>query len=192
MAANISGTVYLSANAKYDPGDTPPGQLDQLWTSSFAFENILLAYGNGTTLLNGALQVNDWYQDSLTITAGSYAHIDLNGGSQQNPFGVTLAFTKIKLVIVGLQGQDGTLHYHIGPDAQSDPFIGWFDGTYTDTGTGLPIVVGAESFSDEYGTFIKQSGAAGWAVTATTADLLYFKNPNASNITLDIFLAGVK
>ncbi len=181
MASSISGTVYFRGNAKYDSGRVPAGRIDQFLDDDFGLDTYTLANGTGTTLLNGALQCNVWCKTTKTMTSGSYGNIDLTDGADLDPFGGALIMTTVRLVVVCLStGYDGVTHYHVGPDNQTHGIQLWFNAT------------SSGYFDDEYGTLIKVAPAAGWAVVDNTTDVLYFKNPNAGSITLNILVAGTR
>lgn len=185
MAATLNGTLKIGFDGSYDAGASASGRVDRLQIGNnapkFIAEDAALAYGTGTVLdANGAIPVNDWYDEIVSITTGATKTIDLTGGSDANPFGVALAFTVVKCVIVALLDPDGINYVKVGPQAVANAWQGWFGGT------------GAGMYESVYWSTVHAGPAAGWTVTAGTGDLFTIINPNAGTVSVAIFIAGKK
>lgn len=128
---------------------------------------------NGTS----ASQANMMWSDTRTINASSAEDLDLAGGLT-GALGNTITFTTIKGIIIKA-ADDNTNNVVIGGD-DSAAFINWV-GDATDT-----IVV------KPGGIFVLYDpSAGGYAVTATTGDLLQIANSGAgTSVTYDIILIG--
>lgn len=129
---------------------------------------------NGT----GANQANAGFADIRTLTASSTENLDLSG-SLLDAFGNTLAFTKIKAMVV-LAASTNTNDVLVG-GASSNGFITPFADA-TDIARvrpgGLLVMVSPD--------------ATGFAVTAATGDLLKVANSAGStSVTYTIILIGV-
>lgn len=141
--------------------------------------NYVLNYSKSYTLTNGtgADQANNIWTDTRTITASGTDDIDL-AGSLTNAFGTTLTFTKIKGIIVSAAAAN-TNNVLVGGDATA-ALVNWV-GNATDIITVQPG-----------GTFaIYTPSSTGYAVTATTGDILQIANSAGStSVTYDIVIIG--
>lgn len=181
--ATLIGTFGIEGTAQYNAGSAVSGLMDRIRVGQQGFDcdQITLKYGTADTLDAGALRVNDWYAAEHTISAGATLSLDLNGNSTyKNPFGVTLAFTKIKFVLVSVQDPDGVKYVKVGPQNEANAAQLWFGG------------VGAHAYDAVYWHTAKGGPIAGWAITAGTGDILPIINPGGSSVTVVVFIAGVK
>lgn len=127
---------------------------------------------------SGANQANKVWSDTRTLAASANEDLDLNGSSLIDAFGVAMAFTKIKAIIVVADAAN-TNDVVVG-GAASNGFISPF-GAATDKVKvrpgGMMVLV--------------DPSAAGYAVTAATADLLRVTNGGAgTGVNYTIFLIG--
>jgi hypothetical protein len=127
----------------------------------------------------GAGQANNMWSDTRTIAASSNETLDLSG-SLQNLLGHTLAFTKVKAIVV-VAHADNTNDVLVG-GAASNGFISPF-GDATDIVKVKPGGMFAITAPD----------VNGFAVTAATADQLKIANSGAgTGVTYDILIIGVE
>jgi hypothetical protein len=126
----------------------------------------------------GSGKVNMWYLARRTLATVTFDLLDLAGGLTDYK-GAAITFTKIKRILLVVIDPDGTKTLRIGPQNQSAPFIGpWSGGT------------GATVYNTVFRKFDQDEPYAGWAVTATTADILPIYNPGASSVTYLLWLLG--
>lgn len=164
MAETFSGTFKLSLNGTFST------DVNELSTVAQAF-----AYSKSQTFTNGtaADQANMVWSDQRTLGA-SPDDLDL-AGSLTNAFGTTITFTSIKGIIVyAASGNSGDLT--IGGDGTA-PLAEW-TGATTDT----VIVKPGGMFA------LINPEADGYAVTATTADILQVSGTTSD--VYDIILIG--
>jgi hypothetical protein len=138
----------------------------------------VLNYSQTYTLTNGTSsnQANMFWADTRTLTASSSDDLDVAGGLT-NAFGDTITFTKLKGIIV-FAAAANTNNVLIGGDAAS---IATLTGNINDV-----IVVRPGGFFA-----VCAPDATGYAVTATTADILQIANSAGStSVTYDIILIG--
>lgn len=168
MAATLNSTVTVQVSGTLVDGASI-GSAQQ----SVAYR-AAVALANGT----GANQANQIYTARRTIPASSNESLDLSG-VLANAFGALLNFTAIKAIVVSAAAAN-TNDVVVG-GAASNGFISWV-GAATDT---VKVKPG--------GTFaVVAPGAAGYAVTAGTADLLKITNSNSGTaVTYDIVIVGV-
>jgi hypothetical protein len=167
MAKTASSTVKLSVVGELADA------LD-LGMATFA-PNYSATFGltNGT----GANQINQLFADTRTLAASATENIDLAGGLT-DPFGTAITFTKIKALIIRAKSTN-TNDVVVGGHATAA--CASFFGDATDKVKVKPGGVVAFVAPD----------ANGYAVTATTADLLTIANSAAgTGVTYDIFLLG--
>jgi hypothetical protein len=124
----------------------------------------------------GAKQANGIYIDDFSIAASSSTTIDLSG-SLEDRLGNPLVFTAVKAIMV-IAAAANTNDIVIGDG--SAPFVGPFDD-----GTATVSVAPGGQF------MVANPSAAGWAVTATTADELKLANSgSASAVAGTIVIVG--
>lgn len=131
---------------------------------------MLLAQGSG------AGQADMIWSDQFTISASSTEEIDL-AGTLTGPFGTTLTFARIKLVVVAAApGNTNSVNVVRDSDAGAPLFLA--------AGDGIAVKPG--------GLFVWfDPSATGAAVTADTGDLINLVNSGSgSSVTCDIVVAG--
>lgn len=113
----------------------------------------------------GANQANQMFTDTRTLAASATESLDLAGGVT-NGLNVTVTFTAIKLIRIRAAAAN-TNNVVIG-GASSNAFV----GPFVDATDKISIAPG--------GLFeILNPSAAGWAVTASTGDLLLVANSSS-------------
>lgn len=165
MTRTLTGSIKAAFGLTY-LGDLDFGNNKALLP--FAAE---LAIGSGT----GAGQCNLAFWDHRTVNASSSDDIDL-AGALTDPLGGSGVFTKVKGIYVKAKASNlGVIT--IGNDAA--PFIGPFGaGTHT-----IKLSPGD--------VFLVTNLAAGWTVTATTADILQVAADSAGAAEFDIAIIGL-
>ena len=129
-------------------------------------------FANGT----GANEANAVYVDEFSIAASGTLDTDLSGALKDR-LGNNVVFTAIKAIMV-IADATNTNNVVVGADAA--PFVGPFGaGTHT-----VAVPPG--------GVFlVANPSAAGWPVTATTADILQLANSAAGTaVTGTLVLVG--
>lgn len=131
------------------------------------------AWGDGT----GADQIKQIFTDQRTLAASASEDLDLSG-VLTNAFGVAIAFTKIRGIIIKAAATN-TNNVIVG-GASATQFATWV-GAATHT-----IVVRPGGMFALFAPDV-----TGYAVTAATADLLKIANSaGSSSVTYDILLFG--
>jgi hypothetical protein len=167
MATTFSGGIKLTATGLLTK-DSDLGSLT--YTLNYAYSK---AMTNGT----GADQANMVWTDTRTISASGTDDLDL-AGVLTDAFGATITFTKIKgMIVVAASGN--TNDVVVGGDA-SAALVNWV-GNANDVVNVKPG-----------GLFAAVApNSAGYAVTATTGDILQIANSSSStSVTYDIILIG--
>lgn len=166
MAASVAADVKVTITGAYTGANdlgTPTTPLAELATVS-------LTGGTGTG------QADLLFADERTLAASATESLDLSG-SLADPFGVTLAFVKVKCIYVFANAAN-TNNVIIGA-AASNQFVGPF-GDATDTVSVKPG-----------GVFVSCHGGAGWAVANGSTDLLKIANSGGTTgVTYRLVLAG--
>ncbi len=125
----------------------------------------------------GANQADKQFSDTRTINASSNDDLDL-AGVLLDAFGATITFVKVKYLIVAAAAGN-TNNVVIGGGA-SNPFVSFMTGT-----TPAILVKPGGVFA------LATPDAAGYAVTAATADILRITNGGAgTSVTYDIIIGG--
>lgn len=162
----ISWSIGATANAI-----TPP---------SFNRITGALAYAKsqGFSTGAGANQMDRMFAAQRTITASGTDDLDLTGTALQDILGQNLALVRVKLIAVYAAAAN-TNNVVVGA-AASNPFVGPFGaGTHT-----VSVQPGGS-------LLMLSPSAAGWLVTATTADLLRIANGGAgTSVTYDVIVGG--
>lgn len=129
-------------------------------------------YANGT----GANQAQAIFSDSRTITGSGTDNLDLSG-SLTDALGATVALTAVKELVIA---NTGTVQIRVGKKITNG-----FAGPFDQTAGALGIIV-------EAGGVLRLSNpsAAGWAVTAATADLLSVENLAGTAAAYDVIIVG--
>ena len=124
----------------------------------------------------GANQANEVFSDTRTLADNTSESLDL-AGSLTNPFGVTVAFARVKLIYI--KNKSSTQVLSIG-GAASNQFVNWV----ADSSDIIKLRPGGV-------LLLIAPDATGYAVTAGTGDLLKIANGNAGQSTdYDIILVG--
>jgi K+-sensing histidine kinase KdpD len=127
---------------------------------------------------SGAAQAANFFADQRTLGANATENLDLNG-VLVNALGAVIAFTKIKAIAI-FAAAENTNDVVIG-NAASNGWAALFNGSATATAVIKPggcLVAAAPA-------------AAGFAVTAGTADILKIGNTGGgSSVTYDIVIIG--
>lgn len=165
MAASLSGSVNVILKSAFS-------ETQDIGSKSYAAnKNYNQAFANGT----GINQANQIWTDTRTISGSSNDDIDL-AGVLTDVYGTTLTFTSIKAIIINSLATNGNA---LNVGAGTNPFLTMF-GDATD------IIVVRPG-----GTFaIINPEANGYAVTASTGDILRIANADASDATYDIIIIG--
>ncbi|WP_233507239.1 hypothetical protein [Spongiactinospora gelatinilytica] len=138
-----------------------------------------LSVGRQVTLTDGAglNQANRIWSDQRTLAASASEDIDL-AGTLTDPFGATITLARVKALIVS--ATVGNVNNVVLGGAASNGWVGPF-GADTHTLAVRPGGVLALLAPD----------ATGYAVTASTADLLHVANSGAgSGVTYQIVVVG--
>lgn len=138
-----------------------------------------LSYAPAAVFENGAgpNQANKCFADTRTLSASATENLDLSG-SLVDALGVTLAFTKVKAILV--RAAAGNTNNVVFGGAGSNGFISPF-GDATDK-----VVVKPGGFA-----LLVAPDAAGYAVAAGTADILLVANSGSgTGVTYDIVIIG--
>lgn len=131
------------------------------------------AFTNGT----GANQANEMFTDQRTISASSSEDLDL-AGSLTNAFGDTITFTSVKAIIIKAAAGN-TNDVEVGAASSND-----FSTFFGDSSDKLVLKPGSVFC-------ITNPNATGYAVTASTGDLLKIANSSSgSTVTYDIIIIG--
>jgi len=167
MAQTFSGSVKLALAGTFT-GDNDLSTVAQAINYSKNY-----SFTNGTA----ADQANMIFMDQRTIAASGTDDLDLYGGLT-NTYGTTINFTSIKGIIV-YAAATNTNNVVIGGDA-SAAFINWV-GAANDVINVKPGGMFA----------LIDPNANGYAVTATTGDILQIANSSSgTSVTYDIILLG--
>jgi hypothetical protein len=160
VAAQVAGEITAAADLL-----AVTGQLAKVYATKFNFGA-------------GAGQANLVFADQRTLAASASEELDLDGGALLDPFGVALAFKRVKALVVCAAA--GNTNKVIVGGAAANAFVGPF-GAANNT---LAVDPGGS-------VLIASPTAAGWLVTAGTGDLLKIANGGAgSAVDYDIILIG--
>jgi len=166
MAFNAKVAVSLLANL------TGSGDLATPLTKTERLLEAVFAEGAG------ANQANRIWHDQRTLTASSTEDLDLSGSALLDPYGVAVAFARVKLIAV-IAAAGNTNNVLLGGVANG--LSTWLAPQTTGT---LAVRPGAWVVHCD-------PSATGMAVTAGTADLLHVANSaGGSSVTYDIYIAG--
>lgn len=164
QANTLTSRVSLAVQANFAKSGALSTPQDVLTKS------IIQNFTNGT----GSGQADQIFRDQRTLADGATENLDL-AGVLTDPFGVTLTFAKVKVIII--QNLSTTQTLTLGGAATAQ-FINWVGGaTYT-----VNIPPG--------GFFAIAAPIAGFAVTATTGDLLKVLNSAGASCIYNIVIIG--
>jgi hypothetical protein len=142
-----------------------------VYENTDALEQFVLASGNA------ANQVSKCFADRRTIAASSNDDIDLTGGGLTDPLNQALNFGTVKAIYVKASAAN-TNNVVVGGAG-----TGAFNGPFNAATAKVSLEPGA--------VFLVAAPAAGWAVTATSADLLRIANSaGGTSVTYDIIILG--
>lgn len=126
----------------------------------------------------GANSINQIWSDTRTLTASSTEDLDLSGTALQNAFGTNIAFARVKAIYV--KAASGNTNNVLVGGAAAAQFANW-----TSAVNDVLVVRPGGAF------LLVAPDATGYAVTATTADLLMIANSAGStSVTYDIAILG--
>lgn len=160
----FNGFVKVTVNSNLVINDTLRDLLD-------AFERSVQAnFANG----NGLNQASNIYTARRTLATGANENLDLSG-VLTNPFGVSIALTKLKALILSA-ASGNTTNLTVTRPASGAPFL-------LASGDGFVLTPG--------GIFVLvDPSAAGIAVTAGTGDLINVANAAGASATYDAYIIG--
>lgn len=121
-------------------------------------------------------QANLIFQDSYTIASGGEQLIDLT--ALTDSLGAAVNFARLKLIYVKNRSTTVGANLQLGGTVSNG-----LSTLYVGTNAGQ--LIGPDGLA-----LLVNPSAAGWAVTATTADILRIGNPSAASITADVVLIG--
>jgi hypothetical protein len=130
------------------------------------------------TLADGAgiNAANLVYQDTVTLAAAGETLLDLT--ALTDALGSAVNFARVKLIYLRNKSATAGDNLQLGGTVSAG-----LSTLYVGTNAGQLIGPGGIAL-------LVNPSAAGWAVTATTADILRIGNPGANSITYDIVLIG--
>lgn len=136
-----------------------------------------LSYAKTLTSGTASGQADLVWGDTNTLAASANTDVDL-AGSLTGALGGTVTFVKVKAIM--LYADEGNTNNVVLGNAASNGFVGPF-GAATHT---ISVAPGGCAV-------LVAPGTAGWAVTATTADLLRVANSGAgTSVTYKILIVG--
>lgn len=127
---------------------------------------------------SGANQANQIFTDQRTLAGSTSEELDLSGGLT-DVYANVIAFTKIKAIYIKSAATNGG-DLDVGGSATNgfNDWVGAVGDLITIKPGGAFVIVAPD--------------AAGFAVTAATADLLKIANADAGSATYDITIIGVE
>jgi hypothetical protein len=168
---SVDGLMRLSTLIR--DTDTGASQRRSFGAQSVPSLALGLTYGTGNN------KANKLYCAKRTLAATTFDLIDLAGGLSDG-IGNTLTFTKIKLCLVAIVSPASTKSLRVGPQNQSNPYLGAWGGT------------GATVYQtiNQWG-IVDYEPLTGHTVTAGTGDILPIYNPGAGSLDYWLLIAGV-
>lgn len=170
MAKTLTVTLTGSSSGTFkNDSDFNDSTVDQNVTLS-----VSNAFANGT----GADQANQVWSDERSLADDGTEDIDL-AGALTDAFGDTITFTGIKGILIQNQSADAGLE--VKPKATN----GWL-GPFADASDQITIPAGGQ-------WLMTNPSAAGWAVTASTGDLLTLTHDGTgtSALSYKIVIVGI-
>lgn len=153
---------------------TENNQLDLLKATAALAYNRAGAFSTGV----GAGQADRMWSDKRNILASANDDLDLSGTALQDPLGVNLALARVKLLAVYAYATNiNTLILDGAAGARITTILGGTTPTLTIRPGGLLLLTAPD--------------ATGYAITATTADILRFTNGGAGTaVDYDVVIIG--
>jgi hypothetical protein len=165
----LTSRITLSVQANYTSA------LDLVTAQASMLKDYQTVLQTGT----GAGQADKIFSDTRTLAASGTEDLDL-AGVLTDAFGASITFVKIKALIISAAAGN-TNNVLVGGVAAGLASI------LTPAATGVAVVRPGATFA----VFAGQADAAGYAVTATTADLLHIVNSAGSTtVTYDVIIIG--
>ena len=166
MAATFTGNIKVTLSGTYNNAlDLHTG------TSNFAVQ-FSDALTNGTAVNTADL----FWSDQRSVATGTPDDLDLAGGLT-DLYGNTLTFARIKGIYIHNTSTTAAEILSVGGDATA-AFVNWVDNSSDVINVGPDGVM-----------FLYTPSAAGYAVTATTGDILQVAS-DSGTITYNIVLIG--
>lgn len=166
MAASFNGSISVVVNG------TLTSDIDSGGATHKVNNTYKTTFTNGTA----ADQANMMFSDDRQISGSGSDDLDL-AGSLTDAFGTTITFTSIKAIIIKADADNGN-NLSIGGDATAP-----FSTLFADGSDELILAPG--------GTLcLVNPNANGYAVTATTADILEITNADSSAANYEITIIG--
>jgi hypothetical protein len=178
MSKSLATALSLTLNGTYTNSNDLSGGVD---VTDSLVKSITDSLATGT----GAAQADRLYRATRTLAATTGEDLDL-AGSLTDAFGATLTFARVKGILIKLNTTTAGYTLQVGGSASvtgatatSNQFINW-------------VASATDIINVRGGGFLLlwSNDATGYAVTASTGDLLKIYNPNAASITYDIILIG--
>lgn len=142
--------------------------------------NVLVDASTPFTNGEGANQAEVAFTDQRTLSASSSEELDLSGTALQDAFGIDVAFTSIKVMIITAASAN-TNDVLVGGAASN----AW--STWASNATDEVIIVPGGTLA------LIAPDAAGYVVAAGTGDLLRIENSSSgTSVTYDITLIGIE
>jgi hypothetical protein len=172
----LNATIGITGHATLQYDSEITQLIDTISIGANNFDSLEYTITHGAS---GALKCNEWFRDERTVAASTADNLDL-AGSLKNPFGDTITFTYLRVVILAIDAPDGTKALRFGPRGQANAWQGPFAGT-----SATDYITVTDSLF-----LANLSGTNGWPVTAGTGDILGIYNPGTSAVTYRIWLLG--
>lgn len=172
MANIFNGSITVSQQHKYsstlDAGtDTAIHNVD---------ENPITRFTDGES----ANQAEVMFRDTRTLSASANEELDLSGTALQDAFGIDIAFTSIKAMVI--EASSGNTNNVLVGGAAANAWSTWASDD-----TDEVIVVPGGTLC------LIAPNAAGYVVTAGTGDLLRLENSSGgTSITYTLTLIGIE
>jgi hypothetical protein len=175
MANTLTASFKITADGSLVKTAEISRDVSTFVTDKNDFDKITQDYTNGT----GNNQANEVFFDERTVATVTADNLDL-AGSLTNPFGETITFATIRLILIAIDAPDGTKAIRLGPRGVTNAWQGPFGG------------VAATDYIDSYTWHCLNRPVTGWTVTAATADILGIYNPSAVSVVFRILILGTK
>lgn len=134
-------------------------------------------------------QINQQYVTRVVLAASATTNIDL-AGALTNSFGETITLTAVKSIMAINRGIDSGNGTTFTENAGDNVDIGGA-GAGTAVASIFAGDVDAKISVEAGGIFMAIAPQAGWAVTATSADIIRIENTSSNALTVDLVVGGV-